>query len=95
MIRQIARVGLLGCLLLSASCGLTWTGRSDTVEAEAAERGVKDVGALEAEYESQRYWGFWRRNLSGKWNSFLDGLHHAHESFDRNFMNYSWNDPRY
>ncbi len=95
MIRRLSKHAFLALLLGGVSCqSFTWTGRGGQVDPEAAARGVKDVKALEREYETQRYWAFWRRNLQGKWDSFWSGLHEIHRSVDRHVFNYDWDDPK-
>ncbi len=64
------------------------------MDPESAARGVKDVQTLERDYNTQRYWAFWRHNLQGKWDSFYNGLHEIHRSFDRHLFNYDWDDPK-
>jgi hypothetical protein len=55
--------------------------------------GIKSVEQLRNEYDTQRYWAFWRDNLHGKWSSLGSGLSNIHETFDRHFMNYDWDAP--
>ncbi len=94
MLRRFAKTALVGALLLSAGCSqFTWVGRSGGIDAEARDRGVKSVKSLERDYETQRYWAFWRHNIAGVNDSLHAGLHRVHEGIDRHFLNHSWRNP--
>ncbi len=90
---RLAKLTLPGVLLLAASCtSFSWTSRPIiTEEQEAA--GIKSVQELRNDYESQRYWAFWRDNLHGKWDSLGRRLSNLHQTFDRHFMSYDWDEP--
>lgn len=96
MLRRVSKFALMGLLLVGLSCNtFSWKGSGGGVDLEAAALGVKDVAALEREYDTQRYWSFWRRDLGGHWDAVLSGLHNFHESFDRHFLNYDWDTPSF
>lgn len=94
MLNRLAKTALLGVLLLGASCeSFTWTGRSGDVEAEAAERGVKDVETLRNDYDTTRFWARQRDHMAGRGRSLWNGLGRIVETFDRSLLNYSRDDP--
>ncbi|MAE77739.1 MAG: hypothetical protein CMJ85_12830 [Planctomycetes bacterium] len=91
MLRRFAKIALVGALLLSTGCAeFTWVGRAGGIDEEARDRGVKSVSSLERDYETQRYWAFWRHNIDGVGSALGAGLHSVHESLDRHFLNHSW-----
>ena len=76
------------------SCGsFTWKGRGSGVDKESAELGIKDPVQLKADYDAERYWSFWRNNWDGRMMAIRRDFHMLHQSIDRHFFNYDWNDP--
>ncbi len=89
-----SKLALMGLLFVCASCEtFSWAGSGSKVDPEAAARGVKDVATLKRDYDSQRYWAFWRKNWDGTWETIGRDLHDFHRSFDRHALNYDWDDP--
>jgi hypothetical protein len=79
---------------VAISCSsFTWKGREGVADPQAAARGIKTIDQLEEEYDSQRYWDFWRRNWDQRVGAIRRDLHEIHRGFDRHFFNYDWNDP--
>jgi hypothetical protein len=79
---------------VAVSCrSFTWKDRGGDMDAEASARGIKSVDQLEDEYDSRRYWDFWRLNWDQRVLAVRRDLHDLHRGFDRHFFNYDWNDP--
>ncbi len=92
LLRRLAKTLVCATLLLTASCNtFSWQGRG-LVSDEQEALGVKDVKALERDYDTQRYWSSVRRDMSGRWAAASRGFDSIVESFDRNFLNYDRDD---
>ena len=92
-LRSSLRLALLLVPCLTASCrSFTWTGRGAGVDPESAALGVKDVRQLKNEYESERYWQFWRENWDGRVNAIRRDFQNIRRTMDRHLFNYDWND---
>lgn len=93
MLRSSLRFALLLVPCLTAACNsFTWTGRGAGVDADSAALGVKDVRQLKSEYESERYWAFWRENWDGRVNAVRRDFQNIRRTLDRHLFNYDWND---
>jgi hypothetical protein len=92
-LRNALRVALLLVPCLAASCSsFTWKGRGGDVDNDSAALGVKSVSQLKTEYETQRYWAFWRDNWDGRVNGIRRDFQNIRRTLDRHLFNYDWND---
>ena len=90
--RKLALV--LPLALLSFSCSnFTWTGQGAGLTEDQAQRGIKDVAALQSEYETETYWASVRARRDGRVNAWSQGFAHLQDTLDRHLFNYSPTDP--
>ncbi len=92
LIRHLAKGALCVALLLTASCEFSWDGRG-IISEEQQELGVRDVDALERDYDTQRYWASVRERMDGRATAISDGMENIVRTFDRHFLNYDWDAP--
>ena len=86
---------LLPLIVATTACSsFSWQGKqSSNLTDEQKAAGIKDIRALEDEYESTTHWAAMRRRGDGRRNAFGRGLNNISETFGRHFLNYSKHDP--
>lgn len=90
------KLALLVPLILAAtSCQtpMTWEGSGSGLTEQQRALGIKDVAALNRDYETRAYFRNLRRRMDGTSNAFARDLNSIQSSFGRHFLNYSEDDP--
>ncbi len=87
-------VVLLALAIASSSCSsFTWRGLGSDLSEEDRERGIKDIGALTREYESETYWRGVRARRDMLVNAWGRDFRAISTLIDRHVFNASATDP--
>ena len=89
---SIKKFALIAPLLFVSACTMTWPGQGRGT-AENAHNESTDVGSLQGQYDTQKYFSDVKRRKEGRENAFGRDLDSITATVDRHFFNYSADDP--